>query len=153
VARIGRPPKCECGECRLCVNRIKMRLKYQAMTPEERRAKYEALDKEKCRATDRARYYRHKAKRIANATDWARKNRARRHEHLSGWIERNPEKVKAQTAVSNAVRDGRLTRQPCEVCGNPKVDGHHEDYSKPLEVRWLCRAHHMELHRRYPAAA
>src|SRR4051812_39153823 len=43
-----------------------------------------------------------------------------------------------------ALRKGVLTRQPCEVCGSEKSQAHHEDYSKPLEVRWLCRPHHTE---------
>ena len=58
----------------------------------------------------------------------------------------NPEKYKARAAVSNALRDGRLERGPCEVCGALKVQGHHDDYSKPLEVRWLCKKHHDEYH-------
>lgn len=58
---------------------------------------------------------------------------------------RNPEKYKARTAVSNALRDGRLQRCPCEVCGtSDRVQAHHDDYSKPLEVRWLCFKHHRE---------
>lgn len=57
-----------------------------------------------------------------------------------------PEKERARNAVNNAVRDGRLIRRPCEVCGNPKSEGHHDDYSKPLEVRWLCRVHHEAFH-------
>jgi hypothetical protein len=32
------------------------------------------------------------------------------------------------------------------VCGNAATHAHHDDYSKPLEVRWLCRAHHSEHH-------
>ncbi len=52
----------------------------------------------------------------------------------------------ARTAVSNAIRDKRLVRQPCEVCNNPKVQAHHIDYSKPLEVRWLCLEHHGNRH-------
>jgi len=47
--------------------------------------------------------------------------------------------------VSNAIRDGRLSRQPCEVCQAPEAQAHHADYSKPLEVRWLCFRHHREL--------
>lgn len=60
--------------------------------------------------------------------------------------ERYPEKRKARTAVSNALRDGRLFKQPCQVCGNTKSEAHHPDYSKPLEVEWLCKLHHEEVH-------
>jgi hypothetical protein len=46
-------------------------------------------------------------------------------------------------AVFNkALRDGTLVRQPCEVCGNPKSDGYHANYFKPLDVQWLCHVHH-----------
>jgi len=62
------------------------------------------------------------------------------------WAERNLEKRKAHTMAGNAIRDGRLIRKPCEVCGKTKVDAHHDDYSKPLEVRWLCRRHHADVH-------
>ncbi len=57
-----------------------------------------------------------------------------------------PERFKARNAVSNAIRDGRLTRQPCEVCGDIKSQAHHEDYSRPLDVQWLCFKHHRETH-------
>tara|TARA_R110000868_G_scaffold364743_1_gene627616 strand:+ start:520 stop:1044 length:525 start_codon:yes stop_codon:yes gene_type:complete len=52
----------------------------------------------------------------------------------------------ARRAVYSAIRAGRLKRLPCSVCGNPKSQGHHEDYSKPLDVVWLCVKHHKELH-------
>jgi hypothetical protein len=44
------------------------------------------------------------------------------------------------------LRRSKITRQSCEVCGE-RAEMHHDDYSKPLEVRWLCREHHLELHR------
>lgn len=59
---------------------------------------------------------------------------------------RFPERYKAVTALNNAVRDGRLTRQPCEICGTEKSHGHHHDYSKPFDVKWLCRTHHVAEH-------
>lgn len=60
-----------------------------------------------------------------------------------------PERKRAVCAVNNAVRNGRLIKQPCEVCGSRRwVHGHHDDYSKPLEVRWLCAAHHRQHHAR-----
>src|ERR1700686_4886225 len=55
-------------------------------------------------------------------------------------------KRKARIAVMLAVRNGQLVRKPCEVCGGPKSEGHHEDYTKPLEVVWLCRWHHTLAH-------
>lgn len=63
------------------------------------------------------------------------------------FIARNPVKYSANNAVNNAVRDGRLTKQPCEVCGSERVHAHHDDYSKPLDVRWLCTTHHAEWHK------
>lgn len=59
----------------------------------------------------------------------------------------NPEKVEAHAQTNAAIRDGDLVRQPCEQCGELKVDAHHDDYSKPLVVRWLCRSCHNEHHR------
>lgn len=62
------------------------------------------------------------------------------------YVDRHPLRKIANTAVSNAVRDGRLIRLPCEVCG-AKAEAHHDDYSKPLDVRWLCKKHHVEWHK------
>lgn len=62
------------------------------------------------------------------------------------WIQRNPLARAAHVAVGNAVRDGKLIRQPCEVCGQIQVHAHHDDYTKPLSVRWLCVDHHLEHH-------
>lgn len=53
-----------------------------------------------------------------------------------------PEKFEARAQVYYAVKKGILKRKPCKVCGKPKVEGHHKDYSKPLEVVWLCKTHH-----------
>lgn len=58
----------------------------------------------------------------------------------------HPEKYQANYAVTNAVKAGRLVRLPCEVCGNEKSQAHHENYSKPFTVRWLCFRHHREEH-------
>lgn len=60
--------------------------------------------------------------------------------------EKSPGKVRAQRKASNAIRDGRLKRLPCEVCGNVKSEAHHDDYRRYLDVRWLCFKHHREAH-------
>ncbi len=58
-----------------------------------------------------------------------------------------PVRDRAGYITRNAVRDGRLVRKPCEVCGTTeRVQAHHDDYSKPLEVRWLCFVHHRQAH-------
>lgn len=59
---------------------------------------------------------------------------------------KNPVRYKAAYLLTNAIRDGRVKRAPCEVCGNPKSEGHHLDYSRPLAVRWLCFEHHRAAH-------
>ena len=61
------------------------------------------------------------------------------------WCEENPEKRKAHNAVKNALRSGKMHRHPCCICGN-KAQAHHEDYSKPLDVIWLCSRHHADRH-------
>ncbi len=43
-------------------------------------------------------------------------------------------------------RRGKLKPQPCEHCGSPDAQKHHDDYGKPLQVRWLCEDCHMALH-------
>jgi hypothetical protein len=75
-----------------------------------------------------------------------KRRRAQQYERSKQWNAENPEKYKAHYAVANAVRDGRLVKKPCEVCGDEYTHGHHDDYSKPLDVRWLCPSHHRLLH-------
>ena len=67
---------------------------------------------------------------------------------LKEWRQRNPEKARAHTKVAYALKKGKLKKQDCH-CGRPG-EAHHDDYSKPLEVRWLCRQHHREWHRAHP---
>jgi hypothetical protein len=74
-------------------------------------------------------------------------DRYREYDRKRGYRPGPPEKVKARMAVRS------LERQPCEVCGAAKVEAHHPDYSKPLEVQWLCKRHHAEVHTKQERAA
>jgi len=67
----------------------------------------------------------------------------------AAWIERNKNKQAAHRAVTNALRRGLLIRSEyCERCREPeKLQGHHPDYARPLEVLWLCDACHKQIHR------
>lgn len=60
-------------------------------------------------------------------------------------VERFPEKIRARRLLANAVKAGKIQRRPC-FCGEIQGFAHHADYSKPLEVTWLCRKHHHEEH-------
>lgn len=62
----------------------------------------------------------------------------------------HPERIKAHNDLKTAVRLGRIKRQPCEVCGEPEAEAHHKDYSRTLEVSWLCKKHHEEAHSKLP---
>lgn len=63
-------------------------------------------------------------------------------------------KVRARSAIYVEVSAGRLVAKPCEgiswngqaPCRRMPTHAHHEDYSKPLEVVWLCSIHHAGRH-------
>lgn len=57
------------------------------------------------------------------------------------------QKHKARWITNRAIKSGVLLKAPCVSCGESKSEAHHEDYSKPLEVLWLCRTCHMSVHR------
>lgn len=62
-------------------------------------------------------------------------------------------KANARSYLHMAVRRGKIEKLPCEVCHDPKVEAHHDDYDKPLEVRWLCKKHHLALHGKHSRRA
>lgn len=63
------------------------------------------------------------------------------------WLKNNEIKRAAHIIVGNSIRDGKLIKGPCEICGSEKSNAHHDDYAFPLSVRWLCDVHHNEWHR------
>lgn len=100
--------------------------------------KYRAYDK--ARSDDPSRV---KARQAYAKTPEGRLSHAR---SAKKWAVSNAIRRKANVAVGNAIRDGKLTPQPCFVCGE-KAHAHHPDYSRPLDVTWLCPAHHKAAHR------
>ena len=62
------------------------------------------------------------------------------------WWKKNKDKLKVKDAVRYAIKTGKLVKTPCHICGDVQVEGHHPDYSRPLDVVWLCRKHHNEVH-------
>jgi len=76
-------------------------------------------------------------------------HKAERRASTALWRQKNREKTSAHNRVAKALRSGKLVKQPC-WCGDKKSHAHHQDYTKPLDVMWLCQKHHKELHRIYP---
>lgn len=113
---------CICGECQKCKRREYMR-DYYRRNPDKIRA-------------------------IANRSRARRIEQVRAYDRARGFRVYDERKQAARTAITREIVAGRIVRQPCEVCGEPRSDAHHDDYDKPLDVRWLCRPHHMELHRK-----
>lgn len=90
---------------------------------------YRNANIEKVRAYDRERGYRNSP------------------EYLAKYREESPNKYRAHNMVNNAIRDKKLFAKPCEICGiTETVHAHHDDYAEPLNVRWLCAAHHQQWH-------
>jgi len=58
-------------------------------------------------------------------------------------------RIKARSILNHYLRDKKIERQPCEICGLIKTEAHHDDYDKPLEIRWLCFKHHREWHKKH----
>jgi hypothetical protein len=81
------------------------------------------------------------------AVDRERSKTPERRKAIQASKKRHPQKEASRKITQQAIARGELVKQPCEVCGSLRVDAHHDDYDKPLEIRWLCRKHHMELHR------
>lgn len=60
--------------------------------------------------------------------------------------EKYPERVRARKLLQKAVEKGIIKRGPCEVCGKPNGQAHHDSYEmgKELQVGWFCALHHRE---------
>src|SRR5437899_3319787 len=73
-------------------------------------------------------------------------SRIQEYDRSRGYRVYDPIKARARQLLYNAIRRGEVKKQPC-WCG-AKAEGHHHDYSKPLDVEWLCKKHHGESHRK-----
>ena len=88
---------------------------------------------ERYRAYDRDRYRRSPERKAAAIASFRAAQEA------------NPHRLQAARVVGNAIRSGKLVPQPCFICG-AKAQAHHPDYSRPLDVVWLCVLHHRQAH-------
>lgn len=92
-----------------------------------------------------------KKNRINNIEHYRKYDRKRGnrqgYEYTKNYRHKYPNKYKAHSITRNAIQAKKLFKEPCEVCGTTKnICAHHDDYLKPLNVRWLCSAHHAQWH-------
>jgi len=111
-------------------------------TPEDRRRMKEYYERNKVPILLRQCEY----QRGYSKTEQGRANKIA---NVNRMAVRYPEKHKARYTLRNAIRLGKVERGCCEVCGSAEVEAHHDDYTKPLEVRWLCPLHHRIMEGRW----
>lgn len=81
---------------------------------------------------------------------WRKANPEKMGVYAKDFIAKNPNNLRARNRVKHMIRRGYWSKQPCEVCGDDSyVEAHHDSYAEPhwTTVRWLCKAHHEELHK------
>ena len=91
-------------------------------------------------------YQEHKEEALEKHKKYRAKNKDKWGEYQKTKYKKDPRKVIARQRVCYAVKTGRLIKEPCEICGEEHAEAHHEDYTKPLVVRWLCKKCHKEYH-------
>ncbi len=111
--------------------------------------KHREANLEKIRAYDKLRSnepHRVKARKEYTKTD---QGKTAKKKAMQNYRERYPMKYAAHVIFGNAIRDGKVQKvSECSKCGSTtKVEGHHDDYTKPLEVRWLCEVCHKQWHK------
>jgi len=102
----------------------------------------------KCKECNLTDVYKHRLKNIEKIRNYDKK-RGNRHKkgYIKDYRERFPKKYKAHCLVNNAIRDKKLFKDACVICGNTEtVRAHHDDYDRPLNIKWLCAAHHKQWH-------
>lgn len=104
----------------------------------QRQDQYSAYEKRRMRLPHR--------KQQGKAYSQSREAQQKKAYVIARYYASNPEKRAAHIVVGNAVRDGKLSKKPCQACGAEKVVAHHEDYSRPLDVIWLCSQCHANHH-------
>lgn len=102
---------------------------------------------------------------IKSSLSWKKKNPEKNRELARNWAKDNkdkatllnviqvgkwrgkfPERYKAHSKLNNSIRDKKISKGKCRDCGSKNVHAHHSDYSKPLDVIWLCPLHHKKIH-------
>lgn len=144
----------KCGEDKPVSQFYKMRNGLQPFCKACEKLRY-SFDRESIRKSDDGRKKLSEYRRTRVITEAKRLREVR---HSAKYRARYPEKQAAKQEVTKALKSGRLIRPPvCQGCGldpglardgRPLIQAHHEDYSRPLDVSWLCLSCHSAQHAR-----
>ena len=107
---------------------------------------WRSLNKERHLLNCRKNYRKHKDKKAETVKIWQGNNREKINKLNRLYSSKNLHKARAKDRVRYAIRTGKIKRIPCEFCGKLNTMAHHEDYSKPLDVWFLCPLHHAARH-------
>jgi len=88
--------------------------------------------------------------RVEARKEYAESERGKEVAREQGRLNRikHADKVRVRAILYRAVKRGEIQKQCCEICGSANVQAHHPDYSKPMDVMWLCPKHHAWIHDR-----
>lgn len=102
----------------------------------------------KCKVCNKKDVTENRNKKIEYYREYDRNRGSRQDKYyLREYRRKNPEKFAAHQLVRYAIKNGKLAKKPCEVCGaENRLEAHHEDYTRPLDVIWLCSEHHKWIH-------
>lgn len=67
-------------------------------------------------------------------------------ERFKQYRKSHPDREKARSLLYKEYKQGKIAKLPCFVCGSLNTEAHHPDYSRPLDVIWLCAQHHKQAH-------
>jgi hypothetical protein len=151
-----RNPSGRSYECYVCHR--KRGQEYQKKMPDEVRKRklasrdeYGKRNREKINEKNRERHSKNPEKQKEHARKYRESHRIEMVEYTRKWRKRNWEKVLAQSKLKDHVDRGNIIRpEKCSLCKSSdyRIEAHHPDYSKPLDVVWVCQKCHASIHQR-----
>lgn len=138
LAEFYKHPRMMDGHLNKCISCVKSRV-----------YKHRELNLETIREYDKKRAT--KPHRVQSRKDYQKTEAGKlaKKKAMDAYYKKYPMKYAAHVITRNAIRDGKLfPATSCSACNSTeKIEGHHDDYTKPMEVRWLCEKCHKEWHR------
>ena len=132
----------QCKECKKLYDKA-YRIKNKARI-DARIKRYVKENSQQVKESRHKGYVKHREERLDRMKVYAKSHPEVNRKASKTYAEKNPEKKKAHQLLNAAVRAGKILRpEICEQCKKKSnVEAHHEDYSKPYDVEWLCRKCH-----------